>query len=88
MSEIEHQKLFKEVYQNDKNNLTQAIQTIRDNGGSVVDCVKVLKRELNLPLNKADALLWETKVWDDIKDYTFKLRDEMFKAIEEVFEEE
>lgn len=84
----EHQNIFKEVFQNDKNNLTLAIQAIRDNGGSIVDCVKILKREFNLPLNEADALLWETKVWDDIKDHTFKSRDEFYKAIEEVFEEE
>ena len=84
MVKKEYVILFKEIFQNDKNNLIPAIQAVRDNGGSVTDCVKILKKEFDLPLKEADALLWETKVWEDIRDYTFKVRDDFFDAFEDL----
>jgi len=83
----DHQKIFKEVLQNDKNNLTLAIQAIRDNGGSALDCVKILKKELRLSLSDADEILWKSKVWADIEEQTFKLRDDFGKALEDFDED-
>lgn len=83
----ELQTIFITKFNNDKNQLVDALQAVRDNGGTPADCTNILVRELKVSLSQADRILWKTKVWDDIKEHTFKMRDEFGNVLEDFTED-
>jgi len=81
------QLLFRESFQNDKHKLVEAIQKVRDKGGTPMDCTKILVKELKISVGIADRILWKSKVWEDIKEQTFRMRDDFVKALEDFDED-
>jgi len=77
---MDYKKIFKETYHNgDIDSLENAISLMKENGASQIDCVKVLKNELNLTLSEADGIVLNAKAWSQEKESVEKFRDHFFR---------
>ncbi|MFT4599863.1 MAG: hypothetical protein ACI857_000030 [Arenicella sp.] len=83
-----HVDIFRATYKSGERNFEETLLALRESGAWQLDCVKLIKSELNIPLKEADAIVLNSKTWSDHLDSTVNLRDQFFDAFQNSDEEE
>ena len=81
MPQHELMKVFKAYYQGEES-LETVLKELKASGASPMDCVKLLKRELEISLKEADQIVLNSQTWEDINDETIALRDTFSNTVE------
>lgn len=74
MVDEKFKKIFQRYYQGQFEELEGAFKSLKENGASMADCVKILIFELKLPLKMADELVINSKTWGNLKADSMELR--------------
>lgn len=77
--------IFEEHYKA-TNDINFTLKKLREIGASEVDCVKVVKVELNIGLREADEIVLNSETWADKKAITLDFRENFHNSVEKLIE--
>jgi hypothetical protein len=70
--------IFKQTYNNLlPDSLETALMAMKTAGASQIDSIRVVTSELKITLREADALILNSKTWENEKELTLKLRNDI-----------
>jgi hypothetical protein len=70
--------IFKQTYNNLlPDSLETALMAMKIAGASQIDSIRVVMSELKITLREADALILNSKTWENEKELTLKLRNDI-----------
>lgn len=70
-------KIFKTIYKGDEDSLQKSLLILKKEGFTQVDVVKLLIHEFNLTLKEADKIVFNSKAWEEERDATLNIRNDL-----------
>ena len=76
--------IFREIYNPQIENWEEGILILKNNGASQMECVKIIKKELNVSLEKADEIVLHSKAWTEDKSFITEFRNNIADVLENI----
>lgn len=67
--------IFRANYHGDDKSLQEALVLLKENGFTQIECLKLLIKELNLPLRAADKVILHSDAWREMRETNVETRD-------------
>ncbi|RYU91771.1 hypothetical protein [Emticicia agri] len=65
----------------DVNTIEELLLGLRAMGASQIETIRVLRSELKLSLPEADKIVLNSEAWNDMKEATIQLRENIWEAL-------